>query len=301
MLTSRAVVVVDDRTNALLVTETAQKLEEIRKLVNLIDVPIRQVLIEARIVTANSDATQALGVQWGGFGIANQTNSGGLITSQAIAANSNDTFLDVVNGESKIDYGNIVDMGVGNGDGTTNINIGFISNQGKRLLDLTLSAIESSGQGEVVAQPKIITGDKQQAVIKSGKQIAYQEVSPSGGTTTAFKDATLTLDVKPSITPDDRVIMELNITQDSLGVQTTAAGPTIDTTSIKTSVLVNNGETVVLGGIFLTSELKGETKTPFLGDIPYLGRLFKRTSFVAAKQEVLVFITPRILADTLVE
>ena len=300
LLSARATVVVDDRTNSLLVTETAQKLEEIRKLINLIDVPIRQVLIEARIVIANSDAADALGVQWGAVNVHNQTKSG-VIESQTVVANSNTTFLDVINGNSPVTYGNIVDFGVGTGDGTTNFNVGFLTNGGKRLLDLTLSAIESSGNGEVVSQPKIITGDKQQATIESGSEVAYQESSPSGGTTTAFKSATLKLDVTPSITPDDRVIMELNISQDSLGPAAVDGSPTIDTTSIQTEVLVNNGETVVLGGIFQTTELSSEVKTPFLGDIPYLGRLFKRTVHRADKTEILVFITPRILADSLVE
>ncbi len=300
LLSSRATVVVDDRTNSLLVTETAQKLEDIRKLINLIDVPIRQVLIEARIVIANSDAADALGVQWGGYNVRNSKN-GGNISSQTVVSDSSQSFTDVMAGSGTVGYGNVVDFGVGSGDGTTNLNIGFLTDSKRRVLDFTLSAIESSGNGEVVSQPKIITGDKQQATIESGSEIAYQESSASGGTTTAFKSATLKLDVTPSITPDDRVIMELDISQDSLGPAAVDGSPTIDTTSIKTEVLVNNGETVVLGGIFQTTELESEVKTPFLGDIPYLGRLFKRKIYSMDKTEILIFITPRILADSLVE
>jgi type IV pilus assembly protein PilQ len=210
-----------------------------------------------------------------------------------------ETFTDVVNGEDEITFFDVVDLGVVD-QGATKLNLGFLTDTG-RLLDLQLSAIESSGSGEVVSQPKVITGDKQNAIIKSGKEVAFQESSASGGTTTSFKDAALVLDVTPSITPDDRVILDLNIQQDSVGEIAVNGAPTIDTTEIDTQVLVNNGETVVLGGIFQTSEVEGVVKTPFLGDIPYIGRLFRRTVKDHSKVEILIFITPRILADSLVD
>jgi type IV pilus assembly protein PilQ len=303
LLSSRAAVVIDERTNSILITETASKLEDVRKLINLIDVPIRQVLIEARIVIASSEETGKLGIQWG----ANTTTFSGsgsnaLITSPS-GATTNAIAVGLGSGGSGsvVDTtSNFVDLGV-NDVGSTHINFGFLSRSGNRFLDLELSAIESNGSGEVVAQPKIITGDKQEASIKSGVQVPYQEAAPSGGTTTAFIDAALELNVTPSITPDDRIIMDLNIQQDSLGSTNVNGAPTIDTTEIKTKVLVSNGETVVLGGIFQSTDLVSETKTPFLGDIPYIGRLFKRTSRVQDKTEILIFITPRILTDTLVQ
>ena len=293
LLSSRATVVVDERTNSLLVTETAAKLEEIRKLINLIDVPVRQVMIEARIVNANATDARKLGVAWGASGWS-VGNDGSLST----VGNSQDVPIAIGNGTT-IPHGNIVDLGVSD-FGATQLNLGFISANGRRLIDLQLSAIESSGRGEVVTQPKVITGDKQEAMIKNGTQIPYQESSPNGASTTAFEDAALELTVTPSITPDDRIIMELNISQDSVGTVYNGV-PSIDTTEIQTNVLVANGETVVLGGIFQTTEAEAVVKTPFLGDIPYLGRLFRRTEKSYQKTEILIFITPRILSDTLVQ
>lgn len=298
LLSERASVLMDKRTNSLLITETAAKLEEIRKLINLIDVPVRQVLIEARIVIASAEETEKLGVQWGGFDFSRSGNS------RNIVAGSETSALDIQKGlvgtspTFPVEYGRVVDLGVGDA-GASRINLGFISDN--RFLDLELSAIESGGNGEVVAQPKIITGDKEEASIKSGVQVPYQESSPNGATTTAFIDAALELKVTPNITPDDRISMKLDIKQDSLGSTNVNGAPTIDTTQIKTNVLISNGETVVLGGIFQSTELVQEVKTPFLGDIPYIGRLFKRTSHIQDKTEILIFITPRILADTLVQ
>ena len=295
VLSPRASVIVDERTNSLLITETSAKHEEIRRLINLIDVPIRQVSIEARIVIASSDQTEKLGIEWGGW---NNKVGGG---DQTIASGGYQTFEDIASSRSPVTYNNMVDLGV-NDAGSTHFNIGFITNSGNRLLNLELSAIESSGNGEVVSQPKIITGDKQNAIIKSGQEVAYQESAANGGTTTSFKDAALILDVTPSITPDDRVIMDIKITQDSIsGFAPGTNAPILDTTELQTQVLVGNGESVVLGGVFQTEEVEAVTKTPFLGDIPYIGALFRRTDYREQKTEILIFITPRILADTLVE
>jgi len=299
MLSPRASVIVDERTNSLLVSETASKLEDIRRLINLIDVPIRQVSIEARIVIANSDQTEKLGIKWGGWD--NRFTGSGGNGTQVVSSAGYQTFEDIISNRSEIEFDNVVDLGVSD-QGATRFNIGFVSKQFNRVIDLELSAIESSGNGEVVSQPKIITGDKQNAIIKNGQEVAYQESSANGGTTTAFKDAALILDVTPSITPDDRVVMDVKLTQDSIsGFAPGTNAPILDTTELETQVLVGNGESVVLGGVFQTEEVESVTKTPFLGDLPYIGALFRRTDYQETKTEILVFITPRILADTLVE
>lgn len=293
LLSSRATVVVDQRTNSLLVTETAAKLEEIRKLINLIDVPVRQVVIEARIISANASDAEKLGVAWGAGNTSVRNNGEQYFSGGSGAAGSAGLGTDAV-------HGNIVDLGVTD-LGTSNFNLGFISANGRQLIDLQLSAIESSGHGEVVTQPKIITGDKQEASIKSGTQIPYQETSPNGASTTAFKDAVLELTVTPNITPDDRIIMELNIKQDSVGDTAVNGTPVIETNEILTNVLVANGETVVLGGVFQTSEREAVVKTPFFGDLPLIGRFFRRTEVAKQKSELLIFITPRILSEVLTQ
>src|SRR5690554_1364786 len=294
LLSARATVVVDKRTNSLLVTETAAKLEEIRKLINLIDVPVRQVVIEARIISANASDAEKLGVAWGAGGSTVRGNSDTFLGGGA------NTFTGGGSPLPAAVHGNIVDLGVTD-LGASNFNLGFISANGRQLIDLQLSAIESSGHGEVVTQPKVITGDKQEASIKSGTQIPYQETSPNGASTTAFKDAVLELKVTPNITPDDRIIMELNIKQDSVGDTAVNGTPVIATNEIQTNVLVANGETVVLGGVFQTSEREAVVKTPFFGDLPLIGRLFRRTEMTKQKSELLIFITPRILSEVLTQ
>lgn len=301
ILSERGSVIVDERTNSLLITETAQKLEEIRRIVKLLDIPIRQVLIEARIVIANSGYEEQLGIKWGAAGT-KESGTGDVLygseynsiidSANSISAGDNPTLMpDALN----------VDLGVAGAPG--NFAIGFLTDD--LLLAMELTAMESQGRGEIVSQPKVITGDKQLAIIKSGQEIPYQESSANGETTVTFKEAVLKLEVTPSITPDDRVIMTLEINQDSVGelVPSGSGGfiPTIDTTSLSTQVLVGNGETVVLGGVFRTQDVTLTTKIPVLGDIPYLGRLFRSTSITQDKSETLIFITPRILADTLVD
>ena len=195
----------------------------------------------------------------------------------------------------------LVDLGVS--PATSGFAIGFTSND--LFLTAELSALESSGQGEIVSQPKIITGDKQQATIKSGQEVPYQEGAASGATTVSFKEAVLKLDVIPNITPDDRILLDLVINQDSVGelVPSGTGGliPTINTTELTTQVLVGNGETVVLGGVFENNELITVKKVPWLGDIPYLGVLFKNTANTTEKKETLIFITPRILSEALLD
>jgi type IV pilus assembly protein PilQ len=297
ILSPRGKVIVDERTNSLMVTETAEKLEELRKLIKEIDVPIRQVLIEARIVIASTDFSQSLGIQWGGAGVDVDGNKvwtigGSRSTLDEIPPVDGASFPDAL----------AVDLGVV-GQGTSSIAIGFTSND--LLLQAELSALEASGRGEIVSQPKVITGDKQQATISQGTEIPYQTASASGETTVEFKDAVLKLDVTPHITPDGRVLMKLLINQDSVGEfingEFGSQIPTIDTTALDTEVLVGNGETVVLGGVFQTEEIVSETKTPFLGDIPYIGRLFRKDVTETNKNETLIFITPRVLSDKLID
>ncbi|AKH70500.1 type IV pilus secretin PilQ/competence protein [Spongiibacter sp. IMCC21906] len=306
ILSPRGKVIVDKRTNSLLITETADRLEEFRRLVSLIDVPVRQVQIEARIVRASSDFDRALGVRWGGAYIRrdgdNIYSANGDIESDQQTQNNFVNALAAGSPTFQATPGLVTDLGVNSAAGT--FALGFISPD--VLLNLELSALESKGRGEIVSQPRIVTGDKEPAIIKSGTEIPYPESSANGETTIAFKEAVLKLDVTPIITPDDRIIMDLTINQDTVGELVIATGlggqvPTIDTTELKTRVLVSNGETVVLGGVYDQLDIESETKVPFLGDIPFLGRLFKNTSVTREKQETLIFITPRILADSLVD
>ncbi|MBL4680524.1 MAG: hypothetical protein JKY88_07350 [Pseudomonadales bacterium] len=188
----------------------------------------------------------------------------------------------------------LVDLGIGSPD-ATKFAVGIVDS--KYLLDLEISALETTGNAEVIARPKVITQDKQEATISSGVQIPFQEASSSGATTTQFKSATLELSVRPQITPDDRIIMELNVKQDTVGAVFNGV-PSINTNSVKTQVLVDNGATIVLGGIFTTQVTNSVTKTPFFGDLPYVGKLFRRTTSTDDKQELLIFITPRLINDS---
>ena len=299
LISERGSVVVDERTNSIVVTDTAAKLAEIRDLIEKVDIPIRQVMIEARIVVANSNIDEQLGIRWGG-GYLNVngdkfTSIGG---DTASVTSLNNQLID--GGRVNMPSAPFVDLGVA--EATSGFAVGFTSTD--LFLTAELSALEASGQGEVVSQPKVITGDKQKAVIKSGREIPYQEGAASGATTTAFKEAVLKLDVTPNITPDDRVLLDLVVNQDSVGELVPSGNggliPTIETTELTTQVLVGNGETVVLGGVFKNEELVKVEKVPLLGDIPYLGNLFKSTANSQIKQETLIFITPRILSEALV-
>lgn len=297
MLSERGSVIVDERTNSIILSDTADRLEEFRRVIAQLDVPVRQVLIEARIVTANDTFTQELGIRWGGGAVKSNGPSwlkygGSLETLSELQ----DIAINPGGGGSISSPGDlIIDLGV-SGPGTTSFGIG-ITGEGY-LLDLELSALEANGHAEVVARPKIITADKSTAIIESGVEIPYQEATSSGATSTSFKDAVLSLEVTPQITPDDRIIMELNVKQDTVG-QIFNGVPSINTNEIETTVLVNNGQTLVLGGIFQTDKNISTTKTPFLGDLPYIGRLFRRTLERDDKQELLIFITPRIIQDSL--
>lgn len=298
LISSRGFVSSDARTNTISVRETADKLDEIRRLVSTWDVAVRQVSIEARIVRAQTNVAESLGVRWGGAGF--DTRGDGSVISVGGSLGGVQDGRDSAAGpgfETSFPDALAVDLGV-SGDGASSFAIGWGSDD--FLVDLELSALESDGQAEVVSQPRVVTADRQTAKIKSGEEIPYQEASSSGATSVSFKEAALSLEVTPQITPDDKIIMDLVVNQDSRG-EVTAGIPAINTNEVTTQVLVGNGETVVLGGIFQSEVATTTTKTPFLGDIPYLGRLFKRTEHIDERSELLIFITPKIIKSDLIQ
>lgn len=297
LISERGFISSDERTNTISVRETSDKLDQIRRLIRTWDIPVRQVLIEARIVRARSNITEEMGIEWGGGGLdqdgSNLFRIGG--SSETLAE-----LGEVASGSSNtITFPNAlaVDLGVTRTN-SSSLAIGFGSDN--YLIDMELSAYEADGKGEIVAQPKIVTADRQTATIKSGEEIPYQEASSSGATSVSFKEAVLSLEVTPQITPDNKIIMDLKINQDDRG-EVTAGIPSITTNEVITQVLVGNGETVVLGGIFQSDQSTTITKTPFLGDIPYLGALFTKTEEVDERAELLIFITPKLLRDGIID
>ncbi|WP_257294521.1 type IV pilus secretin PilQ [Endozoicomonas sp. YOMI1] len=277
LLTERGSVQVVARTNSLLIKDTQVKLDELRALIDQLDIPIRQVMIEARIVALSSDFKEELGVQWSGSKKDALKGKSGLSIK---GGKDNDVFTD---------------LSVTGGTSSA-IAIGF-STKGGTILNLELSALLSDGGGEVISQPKVITADKKTAVIKSGKEIPYEEKTSSGATSVAFKDAVLGLEVTPQITPDGRVIMDIKINNDDTTNQASNNVPIISTNEITTQVLVEDGETVVLGGVFKQTKKHGVAKVPVLGDIPLVGGLFRNKTESDEKEELLVFITPRIITE----
>lgn len=279
----------DDRTNNIIVTDTQAYIQVLRKVLKRLDIPVKQVMIEARIVTASVDFSKQEGVRWGIIGRSAQANN-------YLAIAPSRSYIAGIRGSNSLTVGEsaTIDLGL-SGAGVSRFVLGLFGNN--YLLDLELSALVRDGQGEVIARPKVIATNNQTAVIASGLEIPYQETSLSGATTTAFKKADLSLSVTPQIIPNDKVIVRLQIHQDSLGNIVNGV-PLINTNELSTQVLVKSGETVVLGGIYITQKAKSQTKTPFLGDIPILGRLFKRTINTEDKQELLIFITPKIIPES---
>src|SRR5690554_5855156 len=297
LISSRGFVSSDKRTNTITIRETADKLEEIRRLVTTWDVPVRQVSIEARIVRAQTSVAEDIGVRWGGA--AYNVDGDDVVTIGGSLGTLQEARDAASGGSNTISFPGAlgVDLGV-SGEGASSFAIGWGSDD--FLVDLELSALESDGRAEVVSQPRVVTADRQTASIKSGEEIPYQEATSSGATNVEFKEAVLSLEVTPQITPDDKIIMDLVVNQDSRG-EVTAGIPSINTNEVTTQVLVANGETVVLGGIFQSEVATQTTKTPFLGDIPYLGRLFKRTEHINERSELLIFITPKIIKHDLID
>ncbi|VVP95884.1 type IV pilus secretin PilQ family protein [Pseudomonas fluorescens] len=280
----RGSITVDERTNNIIAYQTQDRLDELRRIVAQLDIPVRQVMIEARIVEANVDYDKSLGVRWGG----SIQNKGNWNTSGI----SNGTSTTIGTPGSTSTNSPFVDMGtVGN---TSGIGIAFITDN--VLLDLELTAMEKTGNGEIVSQPKVVTSDKETAKILKGTEIPYQEASSSGATSVSFKEASLSLEVTPQITPDNRIIMEVKVTKDEPDYLNKVQDvPPIKKNEVNAKVLVNDGETIVIGGVFSNTQSKVVDKVPFLGDVPYLGRLFRRDVVSEKKSELLVFLTPRIM------
>ncbi len=304
LLSSRGSAVADTRTNTLIVNDTAQNIDKVRKMIELLDVQVKQVMVEARIVRASTSFTKELGVKWGilSQGITNNKNLlvGG---SETTLWNLRDPKKDETTGGYKYTIerpDNLnVDLGVSNPAGS--IAFGLIS-MSDFMLDLELSALQADGYGEVISTPKVMTADKQTAKVATGQQVPYQSTTNSGAgstVTTSFKDALLSLDVTPSITPDGKIQMKLDISKDSVAGEAPNGELILNKNNINTNVLVDNGETVILGGVFEQTTTNTQTKVPFFGDIPLVGRLFRKDVKSDDKQELLIFVTPRIVNDTL--
>jgi type IV pilus assembly protein PilQ len=311
LLSARGSVAVDERTNTLLLQDTADRLADIRRLVATLDVPVRQVLIESRIVIVNDDFTRELGVRAGYHGYSVNDNS--VLVASGTAAGTDAGISTVLPAFQNGQLTGPVQVGVPTGDAAANrynVNLPVANPAGSfalsllgadYLVDLELSAAQAEGRGEIVSSPRVITANQKEASIEQGVEIPYQESASSGATTISFKKAVLALKVTPQITPDNRIILDLNVKKDSVGTifigQGGAQIPSIDTREISTQVLVNDGQTVVLGGILETERRETETKVPYIGDVPVLGRLFKTTRKDDNKDELLIFVTPKILRE----
>ena len=304
LLSNRGTVTVDERTNTLIIKDVAASIENIHKLIGKIDIPVRQVMIEARIVSATDSFSKEIGVRWGilSNGAANNRN--------LLVGGSNQTLWDLkdfdvetttINGQtvsypkydiSRPDNLN-VDLGVANPAGSIAFGLLGISDF---MLDLELSAMQADNRGEVISTPKILTADKQTAKVSSGTQIPYQEASASGATTTSFKEAALSLEATPNITPDGKIALQLNITNGT-PIRSLDGQVAIAEDSVSTNVIVEDGQTIVLGGVFKNSKSNGVDKVPFLGDLPYIGRAFRRDVRNNSKEELLIFVTPKLIND----
>jgi len=292
ILSSRGTVAVDERTNTLLLRDTQVSIDEAKKLVRALDIPIKQVLIESRMVTVRDGSGEQLGVRWG-FSDQQDNDgiSGSLEGAQSIAGGNIPSLADRLN----------VNLPVANPAGRIGLQVARLLDG--TILDLELSALESENKGEIIASPRITVANQHEAYIEQGTEIPYVQATSSGATSVEFKKAVLSLKVTPHITPDDRIILDLVVTQDTRGeTVSTPTGPAvaIDTQEISTQVLVENGETIVLGGIFQQTTADDVSKIPLLGDLPILGHLFKNTSVIKEKRELLIFVTPKILNEALV-
>jgi type IV pilus assembly protein PilQ len=295
LLSDRGSIAIDQRTNTLMVTDTPDRIEAIQQLVLDLDRPVRQVQIESRIVIANSDFAHELGVRFGVSGLHSGRNILGVSGTSAAA----DTIRETGDVTSPIALGRYnVNLPTANNNAGT-IGLSFLA--GNILLDLELSALEAEGDGEVISTPRVVTANQSEAFIQQGVEIPYEQAASSGATAVQFKEAVLELRVTPLITPDNRIQLELEIKQDTVGeiYQTGRGGsvPSIDTREMATSVLVNNGETVVLGGIFQDERSRSMDRVPYLSSIPGIGNLFKRRSNETKKRELLMFVTPTIVED----
>lgn len=303
ILSARGSVIAEPRTNQLFVTDVAAKLDQVAQLIAKVDVSVRQVLIEARIVEASSDFAKNLGAKLGGMDLrASKGGDGGyqLAGDNRVAFGTN-----YANALSSSGFGSAMDAssnfvnlpaGGANGFNAASFAVTLFSAASNRVLALELSALESDGRGKIVSSPRVIAYDKTKAIIEQGIEIPYQMATSSGATAVSFRKAVLKLDVVPQITPDGNISLELDVSKDSVGTLT-ASGPSINTKHIKTQVLVDNGGTVVIGGIYTEDQQEKDTKVPFLGDLPGVGVFFKNKSKTILKNETLVFITPKLIND----
>ena len=303
LLTDRGTVTIDARTNTLIVKDTAETISNIRDLISKIDIAVKQVMIEARIVSATDTFSKELGVKWGILSQGAASNRNLLVGGKLSTIDSLKTYTTATNADgttypvySGLTAANNLSVNLGvNNAAAGSIAFGLLSIS-DLLLDLELSAMQADNKGEVISSPKVLTADKQTAKVMSGTQIPYQEASASGATSTSFKDAALSLEVTPNITPEGKIGLELLIENGTPNYSTNPVS--INKDSINTSVVVDDGQTVVLGGIFKNTLGNNVTKVPFLGDLPYVDRFFKRTSKTNNKQELLIFVTPKLVNDT---
>jgi type IV pilus assembly protein PilQ len=305
LLSNRGSIAIDERTNTLIIQDTDRKLEEIREVISVLDIQVQQVLIEARVVVATTDVAKELGVRWGGLAYQGNRLASDGRSLVASGRNTNvrnfgvgvlnDDTIEVISPDDMI-----VDFGVGDA-AASRFALGIVDTSAG-MIDLELSALDSEGRAELVATPKVLTADQQPALIASGQQIGYESATSSGATALEFVQAELRLEVTPAITPEGKVIMEIKVNNDRVsGFQPGRFGsqiPLIETNRVETSVLVSDGETVVLGGIFQENTAQATLKTPFLGDLPWIGRLFRKDINRNDKQELLIFITPRLVKDS---
>jgi type IV pilus assembly protein PilQ len=305
VLSKRGSAIIDPRTNQLFVTDIAARLEDIRKLIQKVDVATKQVLVEARLVEANDGFSRNLGAKLG-FADLRGVRGGDpgyqINGNQRVAIGGNLTGVTSVTGQTSVADAttnstlvNLPAAGI-NGANPSSIAFSLFSSAANRFLNLELSALEADGKGKIISSPRVVTEDNIPAVIEQGVELPYQQATSSGATSIAFRKASLRLEVTPQVTPDGNVVLDVDVAKDSRGENTTA-GPAINTQHVKTKVMVENGGTVVLGGIYQQSETNDTTQVPVLGNIPVVGNLFKTNSRATTKTELLVFITPRIIAE----
>jgi type IV pilus assembly protein PilQ len=308
LLSARGQVSVDERTNTLLLQDTADRLADIRRLVATLDIPVRQVLIEARIVIVNDDFRRDLGARIG-YTTAQANGANGIWTTSGTAAGTDTAIGSALANRTSGGTGILVPTGA-NAPQRYNVNLPVASPAGSfalgllgsnYIVDLELSAAQAETRAEVISSPRVITANQKEATIEQGTEIPYQQSASSGATTISFKKAVLSLKVTPQITPDNRIILDLDVKKDTIGTITVLSGgvnvPSIDTKEIVTQVLMNDGQTVVLGGVLETQHRDDQTKVPYLGDIPILGNLFKTTTKRNNKDELLIFVTPKIVRE----
>lgn len=305
ILSVRGSVIAEARTNQLFVTDIPSKLEQVQQLISKLDIPVRQVLIEARIVEANDTFGRSLGVRLGGsdlrgvrggeagYPVAGNSRVaiGGSYDAVSSTTVESENSLDTVN----TSFVNLPSAGAG-GFAPAAFAVSLFSKAANRFLNLEISALEADGRGKIVSSPRVVTADQVKALIEQGTEFPYQSATSSGATAVTFRKANLKLEVTPQITPEGNIILDVDINKDSRG-ETTAAGIAINTKHVQTQVLVENGGTVVIGGIFTEDETEDVTKVPLLGDIPIVGNLFKNKAKSSRKQELLIFITPRSLTE----